>query len=206
MAKIIGKNAGDTPGTIKPFAGASVPGGYLACDGSAVSRTTYSALFTALGGVSSPWGLGDLITTFNLPDLRGRTPAGDGSYSDPVSGALTRNRGSYLGAEAHTLTGAQSGTSAHAHAITDPGHAHAITDPGHAHEQRRNDGTGASGGGNPDATWGAQEYGLTSDAFTGITVNSGNTNVTVGNALAANASQAHNNMQPTTIVKYIIKF
>lgn len=45
-----------------------VPDGWLPCDGSAVSRTTYSSLFAAIG-VS--WGAGDSVTTFNVPDLRG---------------------------------------------------------------------------------------------------------------------------------------
>jgi len=46
----------------------TVPSGYLECDGAAVSRTTYSDLFTAIG---TTWGNGDGSTTFNLPDLRG---------------------------------------------------------------------------------------------------------------------------------------
>jgi len=46
----------------------TVPSGYRECDGSAVSRTTFSALFTAIG---TTWGSGDGSTTFNLPDLRG---------------------------------------------------------------------------------------------------------------------------------------
>lgn len=46
----------------------TVPTGYLECDGSAISRTTYSALFTIL---STTYGSGDGSTTFNIPDLRG---------------------------------------------------------------------------------------------------------------------------------------
>ncbi len=60
-------------GTITYYAGSSVPTGYLLCDGSAVSRTTYSDLFTAIGVV---FGSGDGSTTFNLPDLRQRFPLG----------------------------------------------------------------------------------------------------------------------------------
>lgn len=63
-------------GVIAPYAGSTAPTGWLACDGSAVSRTTYSALFTAL---STTWGVGDGVTTFNVPDLRGRSPIGDGT-------------------------------------------------------------------------------------------------------------------------------
>lgn len=62
-------------GTIHEFAGplANVPSGYLACDGSAVSRTTYAALFSAIG---TTWGSGDGSTTFNVPNLQGYAPIG----------------------------------------------------------------------------------------------------------------------------------
>ena len=58
-------------GTIIWTARQTAPTGYLKADGSAISRTTYSALYAALGGISSPYGDGDGSTTFNLPDLRG---------------------------------------------------------------------------------------------------------------------------------------
>ena len=51
-------------GTILPFAGGTIPSGFLACNGAAVSRTTYSALFSAIG---TTYGSGDGSTTFNLP-------------------------------------------------------------------------------------------------------------------------------------------
>ena len=54
-------------GFIKTFAGTTPPEGTLLCDGSAVSRNTYSELFAAIG---TTWGSGDGTTTFNLPDLR----------------------------------------------------------------------------------------------------------------------------------------
>lgn len=54
-------------GFIKTFAGATPPEGTLLCDGSAVSRDTYSELFAAIG---TTWGSGDGANTFNLPDLR----------------------------------------------------------------------------------------------------------------------------------------
>lgn len=60
-------------GTILPFGGATAPSGWLLCDGSAVSRTTYAALFA---NISTAWGYGDNSTTFNLPDMRGRFPRG----------------------------------------------------------------------------------------------------------------------------------
>ena len=61
------------PGMVLPFAGAAAPEGFLLCDGSAVSRTTYGDLFAAIG---TAYGAGDGSTTFNLPDLRGRVAAG----------------------------------------------------------------------------------------------------------------------------------
>jgi len=55
-------------GAIIWFANTSTPTGYLRANGAAVSRTTYAALFTAIG---TTYGGGDGSTTFNLPDLRG---------------------------------------------------------------------------------------------------------------------------------------
>ncbi len=63
-------------GTVTMFAGASAPADWLLCDGSAVSRTTYSALFAV---TSTTFGIGDGSTTFNLPDLRSRIPVGAGT-------------------------------------------------------------------------------------------------------------------------------
>lgn len=57
-------------GMYMPYAAGTAPTGWLLCDGSAVSRTTYAALF-ALIGIS--YGSGNGTTTFNVPDLRGRT-------------------------------------------------------------------------------------------------------------------------------------
>lgn len=64
------------PGEIKAIAFSSVPNGWLACDGSLVSRTTYSNLFAA---VSTTWGAGDGSTTFGLPNLNGRSIVGSGT-------------------------------------------------------------------------------------------------------------------------------
>jgi hypothetical protein len=53
-------------GTIITFANQTPPSTYLKCDGSAVSRTTYSALFAVIGTI---FGAGDTVSTFNLPTL-----------------------------------------------------------------------------------------------------------------------------------------
>ena len=71
----------DAPiGTITPFAGSTIPDGYLTCDGTAISRTTYSDLFAVIG---TTYGSGDGSTTFNLPNLKGRVPVGlDGTQTE----------------------------------------------------------------------------------------------------------------------------
>ena len=66
-------------GAVMPFAMNSAPSGWLAANGSAVSRTTYAGLFTAIG---TTYGTGDGSTTFNLPDLRGYFVRGAGTNSD----------------------------------------------------------------------------------------------------------------------------
>jgi microcystin-dependent protein len=68
-------------GALLPYAGTQAPTGYLMCNGSAVSRTTYVALFTVIGTV---YGVGDGSTTFNLPNFQSasattmRVPGGAG--------------------------------------------------------------------------------------------------------------------------------
>jgi len=61
------------PGMMSAFAGTTAPSGWLICDGSAVSRATYAALFTVVGVT---YGIGDGSTTFNIPNLKGRVPVG----------------------------------------------------------------------------------------------------------------------------------
>lgn len=63
-------------GGIIMFGGATAPEGWLLCDGSAVSRSSYSALFAI---ISTTYGAGDSSTTFNLPDMRGVFPKGAGT-------------------------------------------------------------------------------------------------------------------------------
>lgn len=70
--------------------GMTLPAGYLACDGSAVSRSTYATLFSTIG---TTWGTGDGSTTFNLPDLRGRAPIGSGTGSGLTARTLAQTVG-----------------------------------------------------------------------------------------------------------------
>lgn len=79
-------------GVIDPFGGTTPPPGALLCDGSAVSRTVYAALFAAIG---TAWGVGDGSTTFNLPNGKAMFLRGAGSqmvggvaYAGPALGAV----------------------------------------------------------------------------------------------------------------------
>ena len=63
-------------GSVIAWAGGGVPAGWLKCDGAAISRTTYAALFAAL---STTYGVGDGSSTFNLPNADDRTIIGDGT-------------------------------------------------------------------------------------------------------------------------------
>lgn len=83
-------------GVIMPTATATAPNGWLICDGSEVSRATYSVLFSAIGEI---YGTGDGATTFNLPNLKGKIPVGyDESDTD------FNNIGKTGGEKTHTLT------------------------------------------------------------------------------------------------------
>jgi microcystin-dependent protein len=99
-------------GTVSAFASPSIPSGWLACDGSAVSRAAYAALFLRIGGY---YGNGDGSTTFNLPDLRGRTlfgvDAGAGRLTG--SGGLGGGLASTGGAEVVALSEAQLASHSH---------------------------------------------------------------------------------------------
>lgn len=57
------------PGSLMAYGASTAPTGWLLCDGSAVSRTTYATLYAVIG---TTWGAGDTTTTFNVPDLRGQ--------------------------------------------------------------------------------------------------------------------------------------
>lgn len=129
-------------GMVGYFAGSSAPTGWLECNGSAVSRTTYADLFTAIG---TTYGTGDGATTFNLPDLRGEflrvLDSGRGIDSGRVLGSTQEEAykshnhtglSSSTGAHTHGATASSSSTGAHTHTITSSSsstgaHAHTIT-------------------------------------------------------------------------------
>jgi microcystin-dependent protein len=78
-------------GAILGYGNTTAPSGWLACDGTAVSRTTYAALFAA---ISTGYGVGDGSTTFNVPDFRGRVISGLGTHVDV--NALANNEAAAL--------------------------------------------------------------------------------------------------------------
>lgn len=106
-------------GLVLPYAGASAPSGYLMCQGQAVSRSTYAALFTVIG---TTYGVGDGSTTFQLPNLQDRVPVGAGS-SFHLAG---------IGGAAAVSIGVANLPS-HDHPTIDGGHAHQFTVPPHRH-------------------------------------------------------------------------
>ena len=129
-------------GSVIDFAGPNPPPGWLVCDGRALSRTTYAALFAAIG---TYWGAGDGSTTFNIPNTAGRSSVGPGtvidqagvsygfSFTDQVgflanyiSQATLPNYQLYVDVQGyHSHTGATVGAGAHSHTTDAQGnHSH----------------------------------------------------------------------------------
>lgn len=83
-------------GSMSMFAGISAPAGYVLCDGSSYSTTTYASLFSVIG-----YTYGGSGATFNVPDMRGRAPKG---VSSGVGGIADRALGVTGGEENHTMS------------------------------------------------------------------------------------------------------
>lgn len=192
-------------GALLDYAGTSAPTGFLLCDGSAVSRAVYAALFTA---ISTTWGAGDGSTTFNVPDFRGRTTIGSGTGS----GLTARTVGTQnIGEETHALITAELAAHNHTINITDPTHTHTVSDPTHGHNLIAGGTTarvltpGIAGGGNfgagPAST---ADIVATQGSATGITNVANTTGITAA-SVNAGSGTAHNNMQPSAVVTKIIK-
>jgi len=184
-------------GTVVDFAGSTAPTGWLLCDGSEVSRTTYAALFAVIG---TTYGSGDGSTTFNLPDARGKATVGYKS-GDSDFGALGNVA---AGEKRHTLTAEESGIPAHNHA--DYGHTHGVNDPAHGHSLG-NVMCPHTGGGNAyrisaSGYDGPAPYAAAS--YTGISIQTGWSSI--ANNSSASASQSHNNIQPSIVFNKIIKY
>ena len=192
-----------------PFGGDVAPSGWFLCDGAEVSRTTYAALFAALG---TKFGVGNGSTTFNLPDMRGRVVAGKDNMGGTPAGRLTTAGAGFVGntigaaggAQTHTLTTAQTeshnhGGGVHSHGVNDPSHVHG---PGSGGAPGFLVTTGTTGDAGIDmGGTGSIPYRFaTAAAITGISI--ANSAATI----ASNGSgQPHQNTQPTLVSNYIIK-
>lgn len=179
------------PGIIWLYSGSSAPSGWLLCDGSVVSQTTYAALYAVIGSLYNTSGEG--AGNFRLPDLRGRVPAGkDDMGGGSPAGRLTNTTmssattlGGNGGAETHALTTAEM-----------PSHAHRVLGktggPALVLETETSNVLGAQGGGSYTNTGPGGPIVET----TGGPSSPGGT--------AGNGS-AHTNTQPTLILNYIVK-
>ena len=169
------------PGFILAYGGSAAPTGYLLCNGDLVLRADQPDLF-AIIGVTYNIG-GEASTHFRLPDLRGRIPMGQGTSS----AGTVRTIGAKVGAETVTLATAEL-----------PSHTHTVNDPGHTHQAAH----GPYGGGmtpgivegnnnnqSPQTGW------PTSSALAGYSSVVANTP----------AGSAHNNVQPSLPLNFIIK-
>ena len=144
------------PGMGQPFFGSSIPAGWLLCDGSAVSRTTYSNLFGAIG---TTYGPGDGSTTFNLPQGINYTMVGQG-------GSIAGSLGTQAGSATHTLTVAEIPANL---TVTDTGHTHPY---GAASPSISVDNTGST---RVVVPGGSNNQNLTASAMVGIAVGGGGT-------------------------------
>lgn len=228
---LVGGGAALPPGVILPYGGTVAPAGFLMCDGSAVSRTTYAALFNAIG---TNFGPGDGSTTFNLPPTPGKTLVGKGA-----AGSTFGTLGAVLGEETHTLSvnempahahtmasvsaGTPAGTISSNSAGTPSGtvasagaHTHPITGsmPGTNADPLGDYVNVISGGHAAQGTLPvvAASAGAHTHTFTGNALG-GHSHSFTGSALAAHnhtinntgGGLAHNNIQPSLVVNYIIK-
>jgi prepilin-type N-terminal cleavage/methylation domain-containing protein len=160
----------------------SAPSGYLLEDGSAVSRVTYDDLFAVIG---TTYGSGDGSTTFNLPDSRGRV-AVNKNPSDTEFDTL----GEKYGEKPHLNTGAESGLKGHNH--TQNAHGHTTT--GQRWYGTRWADSWASSGPGIDVTIGFNDASIDNQTATNQAVS------------ASDAASAHNNIQPSIVLSFAIKY
>ena len=176
-------------GVIQMWPTGTAPSGYLLCDGTAVSRSTYATLFSVVG---TTFGAGDGSTTFNLPNYTNRMPYGT------TVGAIGGSADAIVVSHTHTAT------------VTDPQHTHSasssVTDPGHHHS------TNVSNSGGGSGPWTVQTnptYTIdTNTATTGISVstsiNNASTGISVSNATVG-SSGTNANLPPYLGINFIIK-
>lgn len=188
--------AGDS-GQIVAFPGSTLPAYLVECDGSTLANNGTNAY--ARNVLGSTWG-----ATGQLPDLRGRTVIGAGSYTDSVSGSVTRTLGTSLGAEKHVITIGE--MAAHDHGGGSHNHTFSgttSTNGAHTH----NPGSPASffltdTGGAGILSGGGAFGGVASTASNGDHTHtySGTTSST-STISSQGSGTAHNNMQPSAVVR-----
>ena len=186
-AAIAGASSGGgfSTGDIKATMATGEPAGWLFMNGQAVSRTGDTADLFALFGTS--YGSGDGSTTFNLPDARGRVLAAvdnlGGVSANVVADSAADSIGGQQGAETHALTVAEM-----------PAHSHGMDSAG-AHSHSFN--IGSDDGESPD--------GFDKQNESDGTFNTNTAGDHTHNIHNTGGGQAHNNMQPTMFVNYLIK-
>lgn len=176
-------SSGANVGDIKAHAGATIPAGWLACGGQAVSRTTYAALFLAIGTL---YGAGDGLTTFNVPDLRGRTIFGKDNLGGSAANRLTTAGGGVDGVTLGAVGGGQNVTLA------------AENIPSHEHQEQYSTASGALPATVKVGAGGASSNGIAGQSTASVTVGNLNT-------LTAGSSGAHKNIPPAMVTNFIIK-
>jgi microcystin-dependent protein len=156
----------------------SAPTGYLLCDGTPVSRSTYAALFAIIG---TTFGSGDGLTTFNLPDYRDRMPIGSGTIAASI-GTTGGSKDAIVVSHTHTATSS-------------------VTDPGHTHSSNGNNFLGNYAGGGINVRADIRSYGMAT-----VGVNSATTGVSVATTVASAGSSGTNaNLPPYLGINFIIK-
>lgn len=195
-------------GTIYMFGGSTAPEGFLVCDGSPVSRATYSDLFDVIG---TDYGVGDGSTTFNLPDLSGRVVIGVSTgYSRASTG----------GEETHTLVASEIPT--HGHTIPSHGHTstikattpkltHTITQPAFTYSAAsgKNATSGSSGSKCSNSTTSTNatrsaNLVVSNHTATACTKSGSVTDCAAFNSNSTGTGVAHDNMQPYVTLNFII--
>lgn len=210
------------------------PAGYLFCNGAAVSRSTYSSLFSTIG---TAYGGGDGSTTFNVPNWCETVPVGKATMGGvSARGLITHltltTLGAVVGAGVHTLSAtempahthtasASSTASSSSTASTTGAHTHtiSITDPGHTHITNGTFVNVGSGGTLtlPVGTIVSNTNVATTSSTTGISAAASSngdhthtiaTTTTVSTSVtnaSAGSGGSHNNVQPSSVTSWIIK-
>jgi microcystin-dependent protein len=181
-------------GAMMPFLSTTAPNSsFVLPYGQAISRTAYATLFSMVG---TAFGGGDGATTFNVPDLRGRSIFGLDTMGGAASGRLTAAAGGVDGTTIGASGGGQTVTLARAN-LPNTNVAVTVTDPGHSHSGVPEvNASGSNGTGGSIGIW-DRNYANSYAAYTGISA-SFNLN---GNV----AQSAVQNLPPSLVVPWILR-